>query len=90
MSKDDGFKITRDGKEHPRQTTKGWKLLVNWKDGTSSWVPLKDLMEAYPIQVAEYDLANKILEEPAFAWWAQHILKKHDQIIHIVKLRYWA
>ena len=72
-------------------TTKGWKLLISWKDGTTSWVLLKDLKEAYPVKVvAENTLANKILEEPAYAWWAWHVLKKHDRIIWKVKLRYWA
>jgi hypothetical protein len=39
---------------------------------------------------AEYAVANKILEEPAFKWWAQHVLRKRDQIIRKVKSRYWA
>jgi hypothetical protein len=90
VSKDDGIETTKEGIERPRRTTKGWKLLVSWKDGTASWVALKDLKEAYPVQVAEYALANKILEEPAFAWWARHVLKKRDRIIRKVKSRYWA
>jgi hypothetical protein len=32
---------------------------------------LKDLKETNPVEVAEDALANKILEEPAFAWWAR-------------------
>jgi hypothetical protein len=36
-----------------RRTTKGWKLVVNWKDGSSDWVSLADLKESYPVQVAE-------------------------------------
>jgi len=40
----------------------------------SSWVPLADMKEAYPVQVAEYAVANKIVEEPAFTWWARHVL----------------
>jgi hypothetical protein len=43
IKKDDGMEVTSDGREHPKRTTKGWKLLVSWKDGTASWVPLKDL-----------------------------------------------
>jgi hypothetical protein len=89
VSKDDGYETTRDGVQRPRRTTKGWKLLVSWEDGTSSWVPLKDLKESHPVQVAEYALANKILEEPAFAWWAWHVLRKRDRIIQKVKSRYW-
>jgi hypothetical protein len=67
VKKDDGMEVTCNGREHQKRTTKGWKLLVSWKDGTASWVPLKDLKKAYPVQVAEYAMANKILEEPAFA-----------------------
>ena len=89
VQKDDGLEVTKDGSTRPRRTTKGWKLLVAWKGGTSSWIPLKDLKESYPIQVAEYALANKILEEPAFCWWARHVLKKRDRIIKKVKTRYW-
>ena len=35
---DDGYV---SGTQQRRWTTKGWKLLVEWKDGTSNWVPLK-------------------------------------------------
>jgi hypothetical protein len=68
-------------------TTKGWKLLVSWKDGSSSWVPLKDLKDSFPVEVAEYAMVNKILEEPAFAWWAKHVLCKRNRIIKKVKSR---
>jgi hypothetical protein len=43
-------------------TTKGWKLLVEWKDGSTDLLPLKDLKESYPVQVAEYAVANKMAE----------------------------
>ncbi|KAI2490433.1 Reverse transcriptase (RNA-dependent DNA polymerase) [Fragilaria crotonensis] len=90
VTKDDGMEVGRNGILRPRRTTKGWKLLISWKDGTSSWVPLKDIKESNPVEVAEYALANKILEEPAFAWWARHTLRKRDRIIRKVKSRYWA
>jgi hypothetical protein len=48
------------------------------------------MKEAYPVQVAEYAVASKIQEEPAFAWWARHVLKKRDRIIRKVKSRYWT
>ncbi len=67
VTKDDGYEVTKSGGTRPRHTTRGWKLLVSWKDGTSSWVALKDLKESNPVDVAEYALANTILEEPAFA-----------------------
>ena len=89
VRKDDGMELSKDGSSRPRRTTKGWKLLVAWKGGTSSWITLKDLKESYPVEVAEYALPNKILEEPAFSWWARHILKKRDRITRKVKSRYW-
>jgi hypothetical protein len=57
-------------------TTKGWKLLVEWKDGSMDLLPLKDLKESYPVQVAEYAVANKIVEQLAFAWWVLYVLRK--------------
>jgi len=50
---------------------------------------LKDLKESYPVKMAEYAVANKILEEPAFAWWARKVLRKRDRIIMKVKSCYW-
>lgn len=41
------FQISPNGNIHPRHTTKGWDLCVLWKDGSTSWEPLKDLKEAF-------------------------------------------
>jgi hypothetical protein len=43
---DDGFV---SGSQQRRWTTKGWKLVVEWKDGTTTWVPLKELKDSNPI-----------------------------------------
>jgi len=88
--KDDGFFEDNRGRRRPKQTTRGWKLLVEWKDQTTSWVPLKDLKESNPVEVAEYAVANKIVEEPAFAWWVPYVLRKRDRIIKKVSSKYWA
>ena len=34
---DDGYVMLR-GKQVPKRTTKGWKLCVQWKDESTSWV----------------------------------------------------
>ncbi|KAI2501269.1 Reverse transcriptase (RNA-dependent DNA polymerase) [Fragilaria crotonensis] len=39
----DGFTTSRNGNRIPKPTTRGWSLLVSWKDGSSDWLPLKDL-----------------------------------------------
>jgi hypothetical protein len=49
-----------NGRQHQRKTTKGWKLCVQWKDGTTTWKKLADLKESYPVEVAEYAIVNKI------------------------------
>jgi hypothetical protein len=90
LKKDDGYEIGSNGQRRPKHTTKGWELQVEWRDGSMSWVPLKDLKESNPIEVAEYAVANKISEEPAFAWWTRHVLKKRDRMICKVKSRYWS
>ena len=90
LTKDDGFTTDRRGRRHPKQTTQGWELEVEWKDGSTSWIPLKDLKDSNPVEVSEYAVANKIAEEPAFSWWVRHVLRKRDRIIGKVKSRYWS
>ena len=86
---DDGFVTSRNGNRVPKPTTRGWSLLVSWKDGSSNWVPLKNLKDAYPVQIAEYTVANKIANEQAFNWWVLHTaLRKRNRIVTKVK-RYW-
>jgi hypothetical protein len=86
---DDAYYVEPNGRTSRRMTSKGWKLLVEWKDGTMDWLPLKDLKESYPVQVTEYAVPNKIAEQPAFAWWVPHVLRKRERIIEKVKTRYW-
>jgi hypothetical protein len=80
--------ITRNGRQHMRKTTIGWKLCVQWKDGTTTWERLADLKESYPVEVAEYAAAQGIDNEPAFLWWVPHTLKKRNRIISAVSKRY--
>jgi Reverse transcriptase (RNA-dependent DNA polymerase) len=64
-------------------------MLLRWKDGAETWVPLKDLKEAYLVQVAEYATLNQIHNEPAFLWWVPHVMSKRAQIVAKVKTKYW-
>jgi hypothetical protein len=64
----DGWVTMSNRRKFRKKTTRGWELLVEWKEGGSDWIPLKDLKESYPVEVAEYAKANKIDEELAFAW----------------------
>jgi hypothetical protein len=49
---------------------------------------LKDRKDAYLIQIAEYAVANRIANEPAFNWWVHTVLWKQNRIVAKVK-RYW-
>jgi len=84
---DDAF-IRIRGRKVRRQTTKGWQLLVQWKNTReTSWESLKDLKEAYPAKVAEYAIAKKLVSEPAFQWWVPVVIKKKDRILKLLKKR---
>ena len=89
VKQQDVFIITKMGTKRRRETTKGWELLIRWKDSGTDWVALKDIKESYPVQVAEYAVSSLISEEPAFAWWASSVLKKCNRIIAKTKSKYW-
>jgi hypothetical protein len=78
----DGTFVDRQGRQRPRVIRQGWRFLVEWKDGTTTWVPLKDIKELFPIEVAEYAVANKIADKPAFKWWVEDTLRKRHHIIN--------
>ena len=65
ISKDDMFVTTRRGNRCKRITTCGWQLLVQWKDGSESWIYLKDLKKYHPVELADY--AKAIADKPVFA-----------------------
>ena len=60
---------------------KGCELLIEWEDGSTNWVTLKDIKESYPVEVAKFALATHISIEPAFTWWVPFKLKK--------RIEYW-
>ncbi len=39
--------------------TAGWKILVKFADCYTSWLPLKDVKEGSPVELAEYAMLNK-------------------------------
>ena len=76
-----GFTKSSSGNLHQKRTTRGWKLLVEWKDGSVDWDPLKDLKHYNSVELAEYAMANEISDEPAFNWWVKETLRHRDRII---------
>ena len=86
VSKSDQYVVIR-GRQFPRNTTVGWKLCVEWRDGSTSWEQLSDMKEAYPVLVAEYVTTQEIIKEPAFTWWCPYVTRKRNRIIAGVKAR---
>ena len=87
VSKRDRHVEDRNGRKRLRKTTKGWQLKVKWSDGSTSWLDLKILKESNPVDVAEFAIARRIDDEPAFVWWVPYTMKKRDVIISAVKAR---
>ena len=69
--------------------TKGWEILIHWKDGYTTWNTLKDVKDAYPIELAKYAMTNGLSNEPAFHWWVEYVIKKCQRCLAKVKSRYW-
>ena len=80
--------VVVNGRRHMKKTTRGWKLCVEWQNGSTSWVKLAELKDSFPLEVAEYATAMELADEPAFRWWVPLILKRRDRMIAAVKSRY--
>ena len=86
---EDGFYLTKTGNRRKKPTTRGWQLLVQWKDGTTTWIKLADMKESYSLETADYARDNLIDNEPAFAWWVPHVLRKRARVVCGAKTKYW-
>ena len=82
---EDKHLMTKSGQKRLRKTTKGWKLLIKWKDKSKAWINLADMKEVHPVETAEYARARGISDEPAFAWWVPYTLREHEVILAAVK-----
>ena len=78
-----------NGNMVPKKTTWEWYLLVEWKGGSSSWIPLKDLESSNPVELAEYAAGNRLDVQPAFKWWVRDVLKCRKRLIAKLKAKYW-
>ena len=87
VSKQDAYVVTKRGQKKLRKTTVGWDIQVLWKDQSTQWIPLREIKESNPVEVAEYAVAERIDEEPAFKWWVPYTLRKRDRIIAAVNSR---
>ena len=82
---EDKHVIAKSGQKRLRKTTKGWKLLIKWKDKSKAWINLADMKEVHLVETAEYTRARGISDEPAFAWWVPYTLREREVMLAAVK-----
>ncbi len=59
--------IPKDSEENNLKTVMNiWKICLSWKDGSSSWHPMNEIKNSYPIQLAGYVIKNNLQDQPAF------------------------
>ena len=58
----------------PMRAIKNCIKLIN--SVSNSWLPMVEVKESYPVQLAEYAKLHHLEEEPAFIWWVAHALRK--------------
>ena len=88
ITQEKGFISYRSGNLVPKKTTRGWQILVEFKDISSNWVNLNDPNLSNPVELAEYSLLNGLTENPALKWWVKEVLQKRDCIIEKLNNKY--
>ena len=71
VKKGSEYLTTQSGTKRLRNSTTGWTLKVQWKDGTTDWIPLSVMKGYNPIEVAEYATMHQLDSEPAFKLMAE-------------------
>ena len=86
---DQGEYLTNEGTRRRKKTTQGWEFYVKWKGGSGDWIKMKDLKDTYPVELSDYAIRNNLQQQPEFAWWLPHVIKKRNVIIKKIKTKYW-
>ena len=63
--------------------------MVEWKDGSSSFISLKYLKASNTVELAKYVAVKHLDIEPAFKWWVRDVLRRCNRIIAKVNAKYW-
>jgi hypothetical protein len=86
VDKEDQIRIS-DKRKVKKKTLSRWAFEVEWSDGRTTWIGLKNMKESNAIEVAEYALANQISHEPAFDWWVHHVIRRKKRLIKLSQTR---
>ena len=63
--------------------------MVEWKDGSSIWIPLKYLKASNTVELTKYASGNRLYIKPAFKWWVRDVPIHCNIIIAKLKAKYW-
>lgn len=77
-----------DGPDILTRTTKGWDICIEWRDGSTSWHPLVEIKNSFPLHLAEYAVKHSLQDELAFKWWIKEALRRKKYMIKAAKTRY--
>ena len=47
------------------------------------------MKDSHSVDLAEHAVNNKVDDEPAFAWWVPHAIKKKARVISKIKSKCW-
>ena len=64
----DKYVYQKNGRRRLRKSIQGWNLKVLQKDGTTNFIPLKNIEKSNPIEVAEFEKARNIQNKLVFYW----------------------
>ena len=87
--KKDAFITTRTGIKRRRDNTKGVKVHVQRKHGSTTGVAPKDMKNSYYVQISEYVVQCQISGNPVFTWLIRHFFAKRNRFIGKLSFRYW-
>ena len=57
-----GQDIGPNGQVNPNKTILSWVICFDFIDGSTEWIPIKDVKNNNPIKLSEYAAANKIYQ----------------------------
>jgi Reverse transcriptase (RNA-dependent DNA polymerase) len=69
-----------------------WLFMVEWADGSATWIPYKQIRIANPVELATYLKANNLIDEAPFVEWAPAMIRQAERIVAAVKKnkkKYW-
>ena len=90
VKEQDTFITTHTGTNCRRDMTKRFEVLVQYKDGITTWLTLKDMKNLYHVHMDEYTVQRRIAGNPTFPWFIWHALAKRNLIIGNMRSKYWV